>query len=60
MCDKLLYIKPYLETTVGMIKKGLSANKKEFCPEALTCISMLASAVGPALIPHVNALMPQV
>ena len=33
---------------------------KQFCPEALTCISMLASAVGPALIPHVNALIPQV
>lgn len=42
-----------------MIKTGLSGKGKQFCPEALTCISMLASAVGPALVPHVHALLPQ-
>eukprot|EP01113_Clastostelium_recurvatum_P006582 TRINITY_DN1298_c0_g1_i1.p1 TRINITY_DN1298_c0_g1~~TRINITY_DN1298_c0_g1_i1.p1 ORF type:complete len:2380 (+),score=927.36 TRINITY_DN1298_c0_g1_i1:62-7201(+) len=52
------HIKPYLESIVGMIKTGISTKGKQFSPEALTCISMLASAVGPSLIPHMQALLP--
>lgn len=53
-------IMPYLESIVVMIKNGLSGKGKAFCHEALTCISMLASVVGDALLTHMPILLPQV
>eukprot|EP01132_Coremiostelium_polycephalum_P005602 gene5602-6970_t len=52
-------IKPYLDSIVVMIKSALSSKGKQFCPEVLTCISMLASAVGSAMIPHMQVILPQ-
>ncbi|EGC32838.1 protein kinase, atypical group [Dictyostelium purpureum] len=52
-------IKPYLDSIVVMIKQGLSTKGKQFCPEVLTCISMLASAVGPSMYPNMQSILPQ-
>jgi FKBP12-rapamycin complex-associated protein len=35
----------------------LAQKKKEFCPETLTCIAMLATAVGPALRSYMEELL---
>ncbi|KYQ91695.1 protein kinase [Tieghemostelium lacteum] len=51
-------IKPYLDSIVILVKSALGKGK-QFCPEALTCISMLATAVGPTMILHMNAMLPQ-
>ncbi|KAF2071336.1 hypothetical protein CYY_007349 [Polysphondylium violaceum] len=52
-------IKPYLDSIVVMIKSALGTKGKQFCPEVLTCISMLASAVGPSMIPNMQVILPQ-
>ncbi|EAL66546.1 protein kinase, Atypical group [Dictyostelium discoideum AX4] len=52
-------IKPYLDSIVVMIKQGLMTKGKQFCPEVLTCISMLASAVGQSMYPHMQVILPQ-
>eukprot|EP01133_Synstelium_polycarpum_P000171 gene171-204_t len=52
-------IKPYLDAIVVMIKSALGTKGKQFCPEVLTCISMLSSAVGPVMIPHMQVILPQ-
>jgi len=36
-----------LDSIIGVVKVGL--NRKTFCPEAISCVSMLALAVGSAL-----------
>ncbi|EGG15157.1 protein kinase [Cavenderia fasciculata] len=52
-------IKPYLDNIVVNIKTALQTKGKQFCPEVLTCISMLSSAVGPGMIPHMQVILPQ-
>eukprot|EP00026_Physarum_polycephalum_P000091 Phypoly_transcript_00091.p1 GENE.Phypoly_transcript_00091~~Phypoly_transcript_00091.p1 ORF type:complete len:2307 (+),score=451.47 Phypoly_transcript_00091:133-7053(+) len=51
--------KPYLENIVVQIKAAAPGRGKPFYPETLTCVSMLASAVGQALIPHMPSLLQQ-
>lgn len=64
-------IKPFLDSIVSAIRLGIApAKKKEFCPESLTCASMLARfftsyshltlncrAVGPALRSYMDELL---
>ncbi len=45
---------------MSRIKEGLSGRGKQFYPEALTCVSMLASAVGVHLVPYLSSLLPLV
>ncbi len=40
-------IEPQLSVIIQLVKEGLAG--KSFCPQALTCVSMLARAVGPKL-----------
>eukprot|EP01132_Coremiostelium_polycephalum_P002833 gene2833-3519_t len=52
-------IKPYLESIVVLIKSSFTTKGKQFCPEVLNCISMLAIAVGPSMMPHMLVILPQ-
>eukprot|EP00727_Mastigamoeba_balamuthi_P000853 m51a1_g10765 putative protein atypical group (2524) ;mRNA; r:20614-29506 len=53
---------PYVEPLVAAIKAALPAKttaKQGPCPEALTCVAMLAFAVNnPATVAHVQAILP--
>jgi FKBP12-rapamycin complex-associated protein len=53
-------IRPYLDPLVGLIRMGFQAKKKgEFSNEALTCLSMVAVAVGPALRSYMQDILPE-
>lgn len=54
------HIKIYLDQYISLIKAGLQAKKKaDFEAEALTCLGMLAVAVGPALRSYMSELLPE-
>jgi len=42
-------IGPYLEKIVPIIKATLNAKNRSYCPQSLTCVSMISSVAGPAL-----------
>jgi FKBP12-rapamycin complex-associated protein len=51
-------IKAYLDQVIPHIKYALNVkNSKLYSIQALTCVSMLASAVGPAMQPHMHELL---
>ena len=48
-------IEPQLDVIIQLVKEGLNPKGgKSFSPNALTCVSMLAKAVGPKL--NVNVI----
>jgi FKBP12-rapamycin complex-associated protein len=54
-----LNIKPYMESIVAIIKMGITSKKRsEFFSEALRCLSMMAIAIGGALRPYMNEIIP--
>eukprot|EP00742_Colponemidia_sp_Colp-10_P007030 GILJ01007544.1.p1 GENE.GILJ01007544.1~~GILJ01007544.1.p1 ORF type:complete len:2402 (-),score=355.14 GILJ01007544.1:281-6541(-) len=54
------HITPYIDSIIALIKDGLTPrSRRPFCHEALTCVSMLPRAVGPALVPHMQDLVDQ-
>ncbi len=53
-------ILPYLENIITQIKSVPPIKGKQFYPETLTCISMLAIAVRQSMVPHIPGLLPQV
>lgn len=54
------HTKPYVENIITAVKTTLSTRggRQTSCNEALTCVSMLALAVGPLLNPHLPDLLP--
>jgi FKBP12-rapamycin complex-associated protein len=53
------HIKEYLDPIIAVVKSSLATvrSRAQICNEALTCLSMLATAVGPALQPYVKELL---
>ena len=59
-------IQPYLSVIVQQIKTALTVNQArsyrrtqpQICHTAITCVSMLAQAVGPGLSVHMEGLLP--
>ena len=50
--------RPKLEQILDIIKDALAPKKsKGFCQEALMCVSMLARAVGPAIVEHLHEMI---
>lgn len=49
-----------MENIVAQIKAAAPIRGRNFYPETLSCISMLAISVGPTLIPYMSSLLPQV
>jgi len=54
------HIAPRLDECMELVKEGLSNRRnKAFANDALQCVSMLARAVGPKLVPHMGDLVDQ-
>ena len=51
-------LKPFLERIVSSVREGLTPKRgRPFCGEGLSCLSMLAEAVGPPLALHMHELL---
>lgn len=54
------HIEPQLQVIVGLVKEGITnRTRRTVSTAALTCVSMLARAVGPKLVPHMGDLVDQ-
>jgi FKBP12-rapamycin complex-associated protein len=53
------HIKEYLDQIIPLAKTSMMPKTRaQSCNEVLSCLSMLAAAVGPALQPHIKELLP--
>jgi FKBP12-rapamycin complex-associated protein len=50
-------IKPYLDQLIALIKNALNVKSKGYCIQALTCVSMISSVVGPALQKDIHEII---
>ncbi len=51
------HIKPYLDQLIAILKNALNVKTKGYCLQALTCVSMLSSVVGPALQKDIHEIL---